>query len=181
MFSLVVSDNWLAGIFRTQILAKILAFGMGFEGVKQLAFRTISQIGIRYRGGRLSETTRGFPALAPHAGDRFPWMRVRLGPGGASEDLFAKLDDTRFTLIVIGQLAPPDDASGLGDLLRVLTIPDDPANAAELDRTHVPRPSFYLLRPDGYVGIAGTHFDALAVQRYVFERLGVGNRADTSA
>ena len=181
LFSLVVSDNWLAGIFRTQILAKILAFAMGFDGVKQIAFRTISQIGIRYRGSRLSETTRGFPALAPHAGDRFPWMRVRLASGGAAEDLFAKLDDTRFTLVMIGQLAPANDASGLGDLLRVLTIPDDPANAAELDRAHIPRPSFYLLRPDGYVGVAGSGFDAQATQRYVFERLGIGNRVDTLA
>jgi hypothetical protein len=66
-------------------------------------------------------------------------------------------------------------------LLRVLTIPDDPANAAELDRAHIPRPSFYLLRPDGYVGVAGSGFDAQAAQRYVFERLGIGNRVDTPA
>src|SRR3989454_390746 len=173
-FSLVVSDGWLAGQFRTRVLAKIMAFAMGMERVQRLAFRTISQIGIRYRASHLSETSARLPEAAPRAGDRFPWLRLKFLPIGDTEDLFGKLDDTRFTLILIGQASPPGGVPELGDLLRILDVPSDLANDRELARAHIPRPSFYLLRPDGHVGLAGTHLDASAATRYVSERLHLG-------
>ena len=88
------------------------------------------------------------------------------------ENLFAKLDDTRFNLIV-GQPSAVIDVPGLGDLLRTLAVRAT-ANDAELARAKIPQPSFYLLRPDGHVGLAGTHLDADAVTRYVSERLHMG-------
>ncbi|MGH8703775.1 MAG: FAD-dependent monooxygenase, partial [Burkholderiales bacterium] len=66
-------------------------------------------------------------------------------------DLFGKLDDTRFNLILIGQPAPPGGVAGLGDPLHIHSIPSDPVNDRELARARVPQPSFYLLRPDGHV------------------------------
>jgi len=53
-------------------------------------------------------------------------------------------------------------------------IPDDPANDRELARVRIPRPSFYLLRPDGHVGLSGDRLDAAAVTRYLSERLYLG-------
>src|SRR6266545_1283125 len=161
-FSLVVSDGWLAGQFRTRLLAKIMAFAMGMARVQRLAFRTISQIGIRYRNSRLSETSARLPESAPRAGDRFPWLRLKFLPNGHAEDLFGKLDDTRFNLIVIGQALPPAGVPELGHLLSIHEVPSDSANDRELARAQIPRPSFYLLRPDGHVGLAGTHLDAAA-------------------
>jgi hypothetical protein len=128
-------------------------------------------VGIHYRDGPLSETLAGLPDTAPRAGDRFPWLRVKLQPNGPIEDLFARLDDTRFNLVVIGQHLAAVDVPGLGDLLRILAIPSDPANEAELARAQIPQPSFYLLRPDGHVGLAGTRLDQATVTRYISERL----------
>jgi hypothetical protein len=170
-FTLVVSDNWLAGLFRTRVLAKIMAFAMTRDRIRLLAFRTISQTGIQYPESALSETLAGLPDSAPRAGERFPWLRLRLQANGRIEDLFANLDDTRFNLIVIGQPAPADGVPGLGDLLRIHAVPGDAANDRELARVKIPQPSFYLLRPDGHVGLAGTHLDAAAVTRYLSERL----------
>ena len=170
-FSLIVSDNWLAGLFRTRALVKVMAFAMRFDRVRKLAFRTISQTGIHYRNSTLSESRAGLPEAAPRAGDRFPWLRLKFLPEGPAEDLFGKLDDTRFNLIVIGQPAPPDGMPGLGDLLRIHSVPGDPDNDRELARAHIPRPSFYLLRPDGHVGLAGLHLEAAAAIRYVSDRL----------
>src|SRR5438477_2365598 len=85
-FVLVVSDSWLAGLFRTRILAKIAAFAMTFERPKQLAFRTLSQTGIAYRESPLSKSLPGLPGGAPRAGDRFPWLQLKFranGPAGA--------------------------------------------------------------------------------------------------
>ena len=166
IFSLLVSDSWFAGLFRTKIIARVLARAMTIERVRKLAFRTISQIGIRYRKSPLSQTLAGLPGGAPVAGDRFPWLKLKLGANGPVEDLSQKLDDTRFNLLVIGQPAPSVEA-GLGDLLRVHAVPGDPANSTELARVGIPGPAFYLLRPDGHVGLAGTRVDADTVRRYL--------------
>jgi hypothetical protein len=170
-FSLIVSDRWLAGIFRTRVMSKILAFAMTRDRLRKLAFLTLSQIGIRYPSSPLSEIIPGLPANAPQAGDRFPWLRVKLSPTGPVEDLFAKLDDTRFNLIIVGQPSLPDIPPGLTGLLLIHQIPDDPLNEKECVRVKIPTPSFFLLRPDGHIGLAGVRLDVAAFNCYCADRL----------
>ncbi len=170
-FSVVVSDGWLAGLFRTRVLPKVLALAMRHDRMRKLAFRTISQIGIRYPESSLSQTQAGLPEGAPRAGDRFPWLRLKLSPNGPTEDLFTRLDDTRFNLILIGQSSPPDGPSDQNDLILTHRVADDPANDLELGRVRIQNPSFYLLRPDGHVGLAGTRLEAATLTRYLAERV----------
>ena len=170
-FALVVSDGKLAQLLRTRLFPKVLALALRFERLQRLAFRTISQIGIQYRAGPLSKTLPGLPRAAPLAGDRFPWLRLKFSPDGSAEDLYQKFDDMKFNLIVIGQSASPTVASGPGDLLRTLAIPRDPSNDRELERAKIPSPSFYLLRPDGHIGLSGVRLEADTVARYFTERL----------
>ena len=99
LFTLVVSDSWVAGLLRTRVLAKIIALVMRIKRVRTLAFRTISQIGIRYRTSPLSQMLANLPEGAPLAGDRFPWVQLKMHANGPVEDLFQKLDDTRFHLL----------------------------------------------------------------------------------
>ena len=170
-FRLIVADSWLAGVLRTQILARIAAFAMSRERIQSFAFRVVSQTGIHYRKTPLSVSLGELPDSAPHAGDRFPWLRLNCRPDRPVEDLFELLDDTRFNLIVIGQPPPPREELALGDLLRIHVIPADPVNDAELVRAEIPQPSFYLLRPDGHVGICGARLEAARVARYLSESL----------
>jgi len=170
-FSIVVSDRWLVGLFRTKVMPKIMGLALRTAAVQRLVFRTISQTGIRYRSSPLSQALAGLPEDGPRAGDRFPWLRLKFQPNGSVEDLYRKLDDTRFTLLLFGQAAPRGGIPELGDQLRVHEVPIDPANDRELARARIPRPSFYLLRPDGHVGLAGVQPDAAAARRYVSERL----------
>lgn len=181
-FSLAVSDTKVAALLRTQLMPKVLAFAMGFVRLQRFVFRIVSQIGIRYRRSQLSEALPGLPDGAPRAGDRFPWLRLRLklASNGAAEDLFQALDDTRFTLLVFGQSLSPDGLPELGDRLNVCVVPSDPANDRELARAHIPSPSFYLLRPDGYIGLSGTQLDAATLTRYVVERLRIRHRQPAS-
>ena len=174
-FQLIVSDNAMAGLFRTRVLANAAAVAMRFDRVRKLAFRTISQIGIDYRDSFLSESLARWHEGAPRAGDRFPWLRVKLQPDGPVEDLFAKLDDTRFNLVLIGQVPASVQLAGLRGLLSVHVVPNDPDNDKELALRHIPQPSFFLLRPDGYVGLAGTQLDTVAASRYIAERLHVSS------
>lgn len=166
-FRFVVSDTWIAGIFRRRLIARIAAFAMTRERARKLAFRTLSQTGIHYRKSPLSQNLTRMPNDAPQAGDRFPWLQLRFHANGPVEDLFQKLDDTRFNLIVIGQSAPSELAPASGDLLRVHAIPDDDHNANELAGAHIPTPAFYLMRPDGHVVLAGTRLEPETVTRYL--------------
>ena len=170
-FSIVVSDSWLVGLLRTRVMPKIMGLALRTAAVQGIVFRTISQTGIRYRGSPLSEALASLPENGPRPGDRFPWLRLRFQPNGRLEDLYGKLDDTRFTLLVFGQAAPPRGIPELGDRLHIQELPSDPANDRELARARIPRPSFYLLRPDGHIGLAGARLDAAAASRYVSERL----------
>ena len=163
-FRLVVADTWLAAFFRTKIMAKLASIAMRRERVRRVAFRTISQIGIQYRDSALSKTLPGIPATAPAGGDRFPWIRLRLSDDGPAEDLTTGRDDTRFGLLLFGQT--PQVSTELGDLVRACAVPGTPANQAELAKANIPEQSFYLLRPDGHVAIAGVRFDKAVVLQY---------------
>jgi hypothetical protein len=170
-FQLIVSDGWLGSLFRTRILANVAARAMKFERVRKLAFRTIAQIGISYPTSSMSQALPGLPNDAPAAGDRFPWMRLKFAANDTAEDLFERLDDRKFNLLVIGQSPiAPQTLDDFGDLLRIHTAAD-PANTAELARAKVPQRSLYLLRPDGHVGLCGTSFDAATIKRYLAEQV----------
>jgi 2-polyprenyl-6-methoxyphenol hydroxylase-like FAD-dependent oxidoreductase len=172
-FKLFVSDSWFAGVFRTEVLARIASFALSRKRVQQLAFRTVSQTGIDYRKSSLSVSLDRLPDDAPRAGDRFPWLHLKLQANGPVEDLFRKLDDTHFHLLVFGQPLPAETLPDLGGLLQAHVIPDDPANEAELMRAKIPRRSFYLLRQDGHVGACGVDPDAAAITRYIKGALGL--------
>src|SRR5262249_10322018 len=95
-FNLIVSKSWLAGMFRTRIIARLAALAMKTRRGRKLAFQTLSQTGIQYRESPLSQTLAA-SAQAPHAGDRFPWLHLAFRTDGPLEDVFQKMDDTRFT------------------------------------------------------------------------------------
>jgi 2-polyprenyl-6-methoxyphenol hydroxylase-like FAD-dependent oxidoreductase len=176
-FRLLVADHAVAAFFRTRVFAKIAATAMRFQRSKLIAFHTLSMIGIRYPQSSLSRSV-GKPARkGPKPGDRFPWLKLRFDRAGVAEDLFARLDDLRFNLIITGQPAPLELARVTGDLIRAHVVPDDSANAHELARVGIAGPSFYLLRPDGHVGLAGACFDADAIANWL-HAAGIKRRRD---
>lgn len=167
-FQLIVSDSWLAGLLRTRVIARVAARAMTFERVRTTAFRTLSQTGIRYPASGLSETLDDLPKGSPRAGERFPWLRLRLRVDGPVVDLFATLDDTRFNLLLFGHEPFLDDRlPNLSDLLCIRSVKDGPADQAELDRVNIRTPSFYLLRPDGHIGLCGGRLEVPTLLRYL--------------
>jgi 2-polyprenyl-6-methoxyphenol hydroxylase-like FAD-dependent oxidoreductase len=171
-FRFIVSESWFAGLMRSRVIGNVASHVIARHPVQRAAFRTLSQIGIGYPQSPLSQTLSDVPKQAPKAGERFPWVQLKFNDGGAREDLFARLDDTRFNLLVVGQPAPSAQSLGVATLLDVHGIPADADNAAELTAKSIPSPSYFLLRPDGHIGLAGIHYDEGAVERW-FERAGV--------
>jgi 2-polyprenyl-6-methoxyphenol hydroxylase-like FAD-dependent oxidoreductase len=165
-FQVVVADHWAAAIFRTRILAKIAAFNMSMPRVRKLIFNAISQIGISYRESPLSRTLAGVGKHAPQAGDRFPWMHLALEDRTQSEDLYQRLDDMRFNLLLIGQDAEQATELGADDRLAVHRVKLAGANREELAKRGITSPAYYLLRPDGHVALAGGRFEAAALDRW---------------
>jgi 2-polyprenyl-6-methoxyphenol hydroxylase-like FAD-dependent oxidoreductase len=162
-FQLVVSEGWLAGVFRTRIMARVAAFAMTIERIRKTAFRTISQIGISYPQSSLSKAQTLMPNGAPAPGDRFPWIQLSdaRSPG---RDVLQELDDTRFNLVVFGQLVITRTSRELSGILNVISISeDDLRDGARI----IPSPSFYLLRPDGHVGLCGTFLNTREVTEYL--------------
>ena len=101
----------------------------------------------------------------------FPGCGSSSRADGPVEDLFHALDDTRFNLIVIGQPAPRRARQRLGDLCASTPFRTIPPTLRSLRARGIPRPSFYLLRPDGYIGLCGAGLEAAAVKRYLSEHL----------
>ena len=165
-FRFVVSGSWIGGMFRTRILPNVAATAMKSRRVRRAAFMALSQIGIQYRDSPLSRTLAGGAKDAPMAGDRFPWVQLTFRDGGRSEDLFERLDDTRFNLLVIGQAAPSNESLGLGDLLRTHVVPFEGENIRVLGRVSITTPAYYVLRPDGHIGLAGRNADEAEIRRW---------------
>jgi 2-polyprenyl-6-methoxyphenol hydroxylase-like FAD-dependent oxidoreductase len=170
-FKLVVSDSWLAGLLRTKVLARVAAAAMSVERIQKFAFRIVSQTGINYRNSQLSRTLDPLPAEAPQSGDRFPWLHLRLTVDGPVDDTFDAFEDRFFNLVAFGQDAPKMQA--YGDLMRAWTVPADPQNDAELKRVGIAQPSFYLIRPDGHVGLCGKAVDPVAISQYLEKMIGL--------
>ena len=162
-FAFVVSDAKGAALLRTRVVPRILAFAMRFRAVREFAFRTIAQIGIRYRGSPLSLTEVGWPRGAPAAGDRFPWVRVALDPGGTPVDLYSRLDAERFTWIVFGDAPAGVLPPALAAAIDTVVVPPLPANAPALARARIAPPMAFLVRPDGYIALATRRADVEAL------------------
>jgi 2-polyprenyl-6-methoxyphenol hydroxylase-like FAD-dependent oxidoreductase len=167
-FQMVVSDGWLPRFLRTKVIARVAAAAMTFARVRRLAFRTISQIGIHYPNSMLTTSRSGLPKTAPSAGDRFPWLKLEFGPAGSVTDLYREFDDRQFNLLIFGQPADfPHSRLAYGDLLRVHVISQSAHNTRELARTKIPQTSYYLLRPDGHVGLCGAQLNSSDVMHYL--------------
>jgi hypothetical protein len=148
-------------------------FAMRWPFMQKIAFRAVSQTAFVYRASKLSQGADWLPDPAPRAGDRFPWLRLRLRPDGPLQDLYQSLDDRRFHLFVFGQELPEGMLPMPGSQLCVHVVPRGVVNDSARDRAGIPAISYFLVRPDGHVGLCGTRLRARTVEAYLRERLGI--------
>jgi hypothetical protein len=67
---------------------------------------------------------------------------------------------------VIGQPAP-EEMSGLDDLIITHVIPYGVHNMQELARVGISEKAFYLLRPDGHIGLSGNYISISVIKEYL--------------
>jgi hypothetical protein len=156
VFTLVSRNGPIARTVRLEAVPRILPALMQRRAMRRWVFRTISQTAIHYRRSALSQGRAG----SVHGGDRLPWVAP---PRDGGDDNFAPLRALGWQAHVYGT----------------------PAAAALLacERHHLPLHTFnwstqcgeaglapdalYVIRPDGYVGLADEGGSADGLDRYI--------------
>ena len=181
MFTRVMSASPIAAWFRRRIVARLVPWIFRSAGLRNRAFKFVSELGIAYR--RSPAAVEGKPRLrsGPRAGARMPDAPVV--QHGRSSHLQGELAGPRFHLLLCGdpsrwdKQGADDLAARYGDLLQVnylgrAAAPGvlvDPTGEA-LERLGVRRGEVaaqYLVRPDGYIGARCAGRDLACVDRYL--------------
>ncbi|GAA4010294.1 FAD-dependent monooxygenase [Deinococcus rubellus] len=160
-FSSLVNPSPLARLVRIGLMPSLIKVLTRPRAVRRLAFLTLSQLRIYYPDSPLSAGQAG----EVRGGDRLPWV-----PDGASSN-FAALRSLDWQVHVYGAPSP--------ELLTWCGQHDLPLHVfvygAAAKRARLLEDAFYLVRPDGYVGLALPEFGRSAAATYA-ERWLTGHR-----
>jgi 2-polyprenyl-6-methoxyphenol hydroxylase-like FAD-dependent oxidoreductase len=159
-FTAVTSPSAWARFVRTKAIPALAPVLFRVPAMRRLAFRTVSQIAVNYRASSLSVGAAG----TVHGGDRLPWVRV--GKPGADEFNFAALASLNWQIHIYGDAA--GDIQALSDRRRIPlhVFAWHPA----MKGCGLQRDAVYLVRPDGYVALAGPKSCAAAIAGYLEQR-----------
>ncbi len=168
MFNLAAGSDWLFGLIRTTVFPPLAKYILSFDVVKERFFPLISQIGINYRDGSLSEHA-GDREYAVKAGDRLPYFLVD------GKSIYDKLREPKFHLLTFSD-GTSDDHTMTGEV--------ESANAHLVDHHVVPlypqvtelfgtdQPFHVLLRPDNYIGFISPETSLSRLKIYLKEVIG---------
>jgi 2-polyprenyl-6-methoxyphenol hydroxylase-like FAD-dependent oxidoreductase len=153
-FTIATASGRVARVLRTIVAPVLAPWVTRFAVLRRLIFLTVSQIRIHYRHSALSAGRAG----GVQGGDRLPW--VQTGPG---HDNFTPLTSLTWQVHVYGEAPAPmaDACAALGLALHVFVW------RKEMERAGLMRGALYLIRPDGYVGLADEQADVNRLRQYL--------------
>jgi 2-polyprenyl-6-methoxyphenol hydroxylase-like FAD-dependent oxidoreductase len=156
-FTAVTSGTGFARFVRTRVIPAFAPALLRLPVVRRFAFRAVSQIAVSYRESPLSRGAAG----KLHGGDRLPWVKI----GRSEEYNFAALSSMDWQIHVYGDPAPGLRALADGRKIPLHVFPWD----ADMRRAGLKRNAAYLIRPDGYIGLAASGGSASAIEAYLNE------------
>ncbi len=157
LFSLATSDGNVADFIKTHILPTVASAAARIEDMRELAFRTVSQIGVHYRDSWLSHGQAG----GVRGGERLPWLAP------PHEDNFVADGAIGWQLHVYGQASAAVQTWCHAHGIRLRQFAWDEACRA----VGLLEDALYLLRPDSYVALASVDATPQVLAGY-FEALG---------
>ena len=160
MFRLVTDPGPLGRGWRRLVMAHALPFALNLPLAASTMFRLISQTRIAYPDSPLSQGRAG----GVRAGDRLPWI----GAEGGGPDNHEALGTLDWQVHVYGEAAEAVRSGAAAHGLPLHAF----AWSEEAGRKGLCRDALYLVRPDGYVGLANSEGDFSTVAGYV-ERWGL--------
>jgi hypothetical protein len=141
VFEFVSATGPIANWVRIDVAPRLLTTLFQSASVRRLMFDTISQTKLRYRHARLNKGRAG----RVHGGDRLPWVTYEDG-----SDNFELLASLGWQAHVYG-----DAPAALGKVCEARNLPLYVLPwGARARRAGLARDAVYLVRPDGYVGLA---------------------------
>ncbi len=158
LFELAAGSNWLATFIRTTVLPPLAHFIFDSHTIQNAVFPVISQIGIHYRDGALSEHG-GDEKLKVKAGDRMPYFLAE------GKSIYDRLREPKFHFLRFGNGAAPLE---IGDELVDFQVFELNSRVTEIFGTA--EPFCLLLRPDNYVAAVFLEAAAAGLRGY-FEGL----------
>jgi 2-polyprenyl-6-methoxyphenol hydroxylase-like FAD-dependent oxidoreductase len=157
-FTSVTSSGAMARLIRLHVAPLLVPLLFAFKATRRMMFRRVSQTEIDYEGSSMSvgwtETVEG--------GDRLPWVQHADGAG----DNFAPLRSLEWQVHVYGDAARELRALCEARRLPLHVFPW----RGEMRRTGLWRNAAYLVRPDGYVGLADSVASTAAITSYLDAR-----------
>lgn len=150
-FQKMVADGWLARQLRLRIAPLLIRTLTRFAVTGRKLFENVSQTRINYRESPLSAGKAG----GIRAGDRLPWV--------AAHDTHAVLDGRSWSAHASGRLDPETSLALKEAGIAVHLWPDDTA----MRKAGYISGALYMVRPDGYVGLADPGPSAKAVHDYL--------------
>jgi hypothetical protein len=153
IFTFASHRGTAAARVRTQLLPLLAPVLLRLAPVRRFLFRTVSQLGVHYRVSPLSEGRAG----SVRGGDRLPWVEM------AGTDNFAPLASLSWQVHVYGE-----PTNSFKDHCARLDLPlhafawSPAAETAGLEKN-----AAYLVRPDGYVGLADPSADPARLTDYL--------------
>lgn len=157
LFTTVSRQGPFARIIRTKIAPRLAPLLFRLGPMRDFLFRTVSQVGVNYRGGVLSEGA----TEDVEGGDRLPWI-----DRGAGEDNFVPLQSLDWQVHVYGE-----PRGGVAESCAELRIPLHVFPWQDgMQHSGIERAALYLVRPDGYVGLADQLADTSRLRSYFAKR-----------
>jgi 2-polyprenyl-6-methoxyphenol hydroxylase-like FAD-dependent oxidoreductase len=182
-FTVATSTNPLIRFARTRIAPALIPLVLRPRTLRGYAFRTVSQLSIRYRGSALSVNGPGSPRRGPKAGDRLPDAPLR--HHGRATTLHEVTSSPGWHLLLCGPADawPASVTAGIGDPIanHRLSSAEAPGLLQDLDGQAHRRLGLsagdlatFLIRPDGHVGYRSGGPDLTGLQSYLRRWLPAG-------
>lgn len=157
-FTVATSPGGFARLVRIGIVPRLLPLVTKLKAVRRFMFRTVSQIAINYRSSPLSQGTAG----SIQGGDRLPWVPGS-ADGSSPTDNFTPLTSIEWQVHVYGTAS-----TNLVDACRQrgLALHSFPWSAAA-GAAGLRQDALYLVRPDGYIGLADAEVSPATLEKYL--------------
>lgn len=167
LFQFGAGSDWFLAFLRTNVLPSVAKYIVGLDVVKNFVFPLISQIGINYRHGSLSQHA-GDENFKIKAGDRIPYFVID------GKSIYDQLRQPKFHLLHFSN--PRDDSTMLRREVEI-----QHADAVDFhsllfspqvsERFGTDDPFIVFLRPDNYLGFISVERSLQRVSAY-FDLIG---------
>ena len=175
VFNVVTAENIFIKVFKLYIIPVVLKLiaplFQKLKFIQRFAFKLISEIGINYRKGSLSQNASlgRFPRQAPKPGDRLPFITFR---NDKNEEINIQelLRGKFFCLFVFSATEPKELIESFKffeNLISIEMIPLSPKTEILHKRFGIKDNGYYLIRPDMYIAYRANKFDPQHLAKYL--------------